>query len=207
MKNNQFKFVMIAALALLSTGVFAQTQFAVGIKAGPNFASLNRDESPGENYKNRTGFHAGAFALIKLSKIGIQPEVVFSQQGSTFKYSGSPDLKSNFSYVNIPIMVKLYTIAGINIQAGPQFGILTSAKQEDYNVATGQITEDNIKEDMKKSDVSLALGLGWDLPFGLSIDGRYNWGLSDINSGASASSIKNQVWQFSIGYKLIKLGK
>lgn len=207
MKNNQFKFVMIATLMLMSTGVFAQTQFAVGIKAGPNFASLNRDESPGENYKNRTGFHAGAFALIKLTKIGIQPEVVFSQQGSTFKYSGSPDLKSNFSYVNIPIMIKLYTIAGINIQAGPQFGILTSAKQEDYNVTTGKITEDNIKDDMKKSDVSLALGLGWDLPFGLSIDGRYNWGLSDINSGASASSIKNQVWQFSIGYKLIKLGK
>jgi hypothetical protein len=48
--------------------------------------------------------------------------------------------------------------------------------------------------------------VGWDLPFGLSIDGRYNWGLSDINSGADAASVKNQVWQFSVGYKLLKFG-
>ncbi|MDH4296510.1 MAG: PorT family protein, partial [Cyclobacteriaceae bacterium] len=56
------------------------------------------------------------------------------------------------------------------------------------------------------TDFSLALGVGWDLPFGLSIDGRYNWGLSDINSGADVSSVKNQVWQFSVGYKLFKFG-
>ncbi|HEY9049634.1 MAG TPA: porin family protein [Ohtaekwangia sp.] len=207
MKNNRLKFLMIAVLTLTSAGVFAQAQFAIGIKAGPNFANLNTSEGVGANYKNRTGFHAGAFALIKLSKIGIQPEVLFSQQGSTFKYSGSPDLKANFSYVNVPILIKLYTIAGINIQAGPQFGFLTSAKRENYDSTSGQVTEQSIKNDVKKSDVSVALGLGWDLPFGLTIDGRYNLGLSDINSGASAESIKNQVWQFSIGYKLIKLGK
>ncbi|HEY9006089.1 porin family protein [Ohtaekwangia sp.] len=207
MKNNRPKFLMIAVLTLISVGAFAQAQLAIGIKAGPNFANLNTSESVGTNYKNRTGFHAGAFALIKFSKIGIQPEVLFSQQGSTFKYSGSPDLKANFSYVNVPILVKLYTIAGINIHAGPQFGFLTSAKAEDYDSTTGKVTEQSIKNDIKKSDVSLALGLGWDLPFGLTIDGRYNLGLSDINSGASTSTIKNQVWQFSIGYKLIKLGK
>jgi hypothetical protein len=149
----------------------------------------------------------GAFALIKGSKVGFQPEILFSQQGSKFKYSGSPDLKANFSYVNIPLIVKLYTIAGINLQVGPQIGLLTSAESEDYNISNGQITKADIKDDLKKTDVSLALGVGWDLPFGLSIDGRYNWGLSDINSGAATSSVKNQVWQFSVGYKLFKFGK
>lgn len=205
MKKKNLMFIA-GALLCLSTGAFAQAEFAVGIKGGPNFASINTDASAGENYKNRTGFHAGAFALIKLSKVGIQPEVLFSQQGSNFKYSGSPDLRSNFSYVNIPVILKLYTIAGINLQAGPQFGFLTSAKQEDFNISTGKVTEKDIKDDLKKSDVSLALGVGWDLPFGLTLDGRYNWGLSDIRSGAG-NSVKNQVWQISVGYKLIKLGK
>jgi hypothetical protein len=185
---------------------YSQTEFALGIKAGPNFANINTDASAGENYKARTGFHVGAFALIKGKKVGFQPEIIFSQQGSKFKYNTSdPSLKANFSYVNIPLILKLYTVAGINLQVGPQIGLLTSAKQEDFvSGQSGPITERDIKDDLKKTDVSLALGVGWDLPFGLTIDGRYNWGLSDINSGASTSSVKNQVWQFSVGYKLFK---
>ncbi len=191
----------VLALVIVSSAAFAQ-EFGIGIKGGPNFANIDTESSAGENYKNRTGFHLGAFALIRGEKIGFQPEILFSQQGSTIKYSGSPDVKSNFSYVNIPLMVKLYTIAGINLQVGPQIGLLTTAEVDD----------EDIKDELKKTDFSLALGVGWDLPFGLSIDGRYNWGLSDINdnvgqgSGASVGSIKNQVWQFSVGYKLFKFG-
>jgi hypothetical protein len=197
-------------LALLLTGLslysFAQAKFAIGLKGGPNFANIDTEAGAGENYNNRTGFHLGAFMLLRGERVGFQPEILFSQQGSSFKYSGSPDLKANFSYVNIPLVVKLYTVAGINLQVGPQIGLLTSAKVEDFDSASGQVTESDIKNDLKKTDLSLALGVGWDLPIGLSIDGRYNWGLSDINSGADASSIKNQVWQISIGFKLLKFG-
>ena len=189
---------IIVTLVFIGASIssFAQAKVAIGIKGGPNFANINTDASAGENYKNRTGFNFGAFVLFRGEKIGIQPEILFSQQGSTIKYSGDPDVKSNFSYVNIPLVVKLYTVAGINLQVGPQIGLLTSAKIDDSDV----------KDQLKSTDFSLALGVGWDLPFGLSIDGRYNWGLSDINSGADVSSVKNQVWQFSVGYKLFKFG-
>ena len=188
---------------------FAQAEFSIGLKGGPNFANINTNETPGANYESRTGFHLGAFALIKGEKVGFQPEILFSQQGRKFTYSGSPDLKENFSYVNIPLIVKLYTIAGINLQVGPQIGLLTSAERE--NFSSGVVTKQDIKNDLKKTDLSLALGVGWDLPFGLSIDGRYNWGLTDNENGynslgsvGSPSSVKNQVWQFSIGYKFLK---
>ncbi|WP_276372070.1 porin family protein [Chryseolinea sp. H1M3-3] len=194
------KIIITLLFAGASLYSFGQTQFAIGIKGGPNFANINTDASAGENYNARTGFHLGAFALIKGERVGFQPEVLFSQQGSKLKYSGNPDIKTNFSYMNIPLILKLYTIAGINLQVGPQIGFLTSAKQE---LPTG--TQD-IKDDLKKTDISLALGVGWDLPFGLTIDGRYNWGLSDINSGAAPGSVKNQVWQFSVGYKLFRSG-
>jgi len=210
MKNVTKVFFAAALIAGISFSAAAQIQLAVGVKAGPNFAKINTDASAGENYKNRTGFHGGAFVLIKATKIGVQPEIIFSQQGSKVKIDGD-NFESNFSYVNIPIIIKLYTVAGINIQAGPQFGFVTSAKtpiEDQLNPGTYKMTD--IKDKMKSSDITAALGLGWDLPFGLTIDARYNLGLSkifkDVPSG-STDNAKNQVIQVSLGYKLIKLGK
>lgn len=192
--------ILVAIVALTSVGALAQ-QVGIGIKAGPNFARLDANSSLASNYSNRTGWHAGAFVLFRGERIGFQPEVIFSQQGSKFDYSGTPDLESNFSYVNIPLIVKLYTIAGINLQVGPQIGFLTKAEWES---PTG--TED-IKNDLKSTDISLGLGVGWDLPFGLSLDARYNLGLNDnASSGAPVSDLKNQVIQISAGYKLFKFG-
>ena len=114
------KIALFFSIMLVSTLSWSQAQLSFGLKGGPNFATLDTKSSPGLNYKNRTGFHAGAFALIKLTKIGIQPELIFSQQGSTVRYD-SKNYDANYSYINIPVMLKLYTIAGINIQAGPQF--------------------------------------------------------------------------------------
>jgi hypothetical protein len=207
------KIIITLLLAVASSYSFAQTQFAIGIKAGPNFAKIDTDAGAAENYESRTGWHAGAFLLVKGQKIGFQPEVIFSQQGSKFKYSGSPDLEANFSYVNIPLIFKLYTIGGINLQIGPQIGLLTSAEKEDFSgTQGGPVTKEDIKNDLKKTDISLALGVGVDLPFGLTLDGRYNWGLTDnddgvvTNSGAPIGQLKNQVWQISVGYKLFQSG-
>ena len=189
---------------------YSQAQVAIGIKAGPNFSTVDTKASAGENYKNRAGFHGGAFVLIKAAKIGIQPEVVFSQQGSKVEIN-SQNFESNFSYVNIPIILKLYTVAGINIQAGPQFGFITNAEtpiQDQLNPGTYRV--EDVKDKMKSSDFTVALGLGWDLPFGLTLDARYNLGLSKIYDDAprnQTDDAKNQVFQFSLGYKLIKLGK
>ena len=196
--------LVAVSLVLLSAGAMAQ-EVAIGIKAGPNFAKLDANSSVATNYSARTGWHAGAFVLFRGERVGFQPELIFSQQGSKFDYSGSPDLKSNFSYVNIPLIVKLYTVAGLNLQVGPQFGFLTKAEWE-----TPAGTQD-VKDDIKKTDFSLGLGVGWDLPFGLSIDARYNLGLSDnydgpTGSGAPVSQLKNQVIQVSAGFKLFKFG-
>ena len=124
----------------------------------------------------------------------------------------SENFESNFSYVNVPIILKLYTIGGINIQAGPQFGFITNAEAPVYEqvAGSGTVTVRDVKDRMKSSDFTVALGLGWDLPFGLTIDARYNLGLSKIYDEAPSQQTddaKNQVFQLSLGYKLIKLGK
>lgn len=193
MKKTTLAFAVV--LLVVAQG-FSQAQFALGLKGGLNFAKFDASDVGG-SLKNKTGFNGGAFALIKLTKIGIQPEIMFSQQGSKFEFDGS-NIESNFDYINIPVILKLYTIAGINIQAGPQFGFLTRA----------EIDGTNVKDSFKGSDLSLGLGLGWDLPFGLTVDARYNLGLSKIDETDPAfDAVKNQVIQLSIGYKILKLGK
>ncbi|MBL0743456.1 hypothetical protein [Chryseolinea lacunae] len=72
------KIIIVLALVAASVGAYAQASVAVGIKGGVNFAKLD-GTSASNTFKNRTGYHFGAFTLFKFSKIGIQPEVMFSQ--------------------------------------------------------------------------------------------------------------------------------
>lgn len=199
------KNIFLSSLfVLVGLSAYSQAEVAIGIKGGLNFANLSVSQSGATNYNNRTGYHFGAFALFKFGKIGLQPELLFSKQGSKYSVSTS-DFDSNFDYINIPIILKLYTVAGINIQVGPQIGFLSGAEAKQ---TIGSVTTTtNLSNFYKKNDISLALGLGWDLPFGLTIDARYNLGLSAINDGLNTNDTKNQVIQVSAGFKLFKLGK
>jgi len=179
-----FLFLIFSGLSFYA----AAQGFSLGLKAGVNMSNLDGFEDS----KNYTSFNAGVFGLIKLSKIGIQPEVLYSVQGTKVD-----DFKTELSYVNIPVMVKLYLAGGFNLQAGPQFGFLTSAKTDG----------EDIKDLVKSSDMAACVGLGWDAPFGLLFDARYNIGLNDINNSEDVEgAIKNKVIQISIGYKLFKFG-
>lgn len=205
MKNKISIYVLII-LAFVSFQTFSQVQVALGIKGGLNFAKIDGSSSLGDNYKNRTGYHGGAFLLIKIAKIGIQPEVIFSKQGSNYDFSSS-NVEANYDYINVPIIIKLYLVAGLNLQVGPQFGFLTAGE---LKTTAGSIsTTADAKKYYSGADISAALGAGWDLPFGLTIDGRYNLGIKNNQSSDAslAPDYKNQVIQISLGYKLFKFGK
>lgn len=194
--------ILICSIAFIGSAS-AQAGLRLGIKGGLNFANLDSDLA-GFDTESRTGFHGGAFATIKISKLAIQPEIIFSQQGSEFQ-TDLGNLESNFSYVNIPVLLKLYLIGGLNLQAGPQFGFVTSAEGDELEALYGV---DDLKDAYKGTDVSLGLGAGIDLPFGLTFDARYNLGLSDVNDlDGAEGEIRNQVFQLSVGYRLIELGK
>ena len=200
------KIVAILTLFIVvgSVPAFSQAQFALGIKGGLNFANLDIKGSTSSNYENRTGYHAGAFALIKITAFAIQPEILFSKQGTQYTVS-TTNYEANFDYINVPIMLKFYLPLGLNLQAGPQFGFLTTCEIKQTVGSTTSVQD--AKDFYKSSDVAASMGLGWDLPFGLTLDARYNLGLSDINEGSNNNSTKNNVFMISAGYKLIKFGK
>jgi hypothetical protein len=71
-------------------------------------------------------------------------------------------------------MLRYSPVKVFNLHAGPQFGMLLSAKQEcDGN-------SEDIKDGLKGLDFGLGIGAGVDLPMGLGFSARYVAGLSNI---------------------------
>ena len=191
----KYIYTIILSMAVFgaSHAQYGQNNFYAGIKGGLNYSSLNTKV----NSNTKTGFHGGGFATLKLSNVAIQSEILFSQQGAQLTLDGQ-DIDANYSYLNIPVLLKLYVAGGFNIHMGPQFGYIRSANR----VFKGD--KQDYKERLKESEISLAMGAGWDLPMGLTIEGRYNLGLTEIYKYPSQSTAaKNQVFQISLGYRLL----
>ncbi|RMG66720.1 MAG: PorT family protein [Bacteroidetes bacterium] len=182
------KLLLLSLSLLLSLGLSAQN-FGLGLKGGLNRATFSTELDASA----RTGIHAGAWASIRSGKWGLQPEVLFSQQGATVTVN-TEALENNFDYIVVPVLIKRYLVGGLNIQAGPQFGFLTLA----------EIDGNDVMASYKSSDVSVTFGVGIDLPARLSLSARYTLGITDIADAASVSAAQNQVFMVSLGLALIK---
>ena len=183
------KKILIILLSIVAINCISFAQkIDIGVKGGVNFTKLDNHDI---HTSNKTGYHFGAYSLFKFANLGIQPEIIFSQQGSQV------DLADwDTKYLNIPIILKLYLGAGFNLQGGPQFGFLNKA----------ELDGNSIKENLKTADFSVGLGVGWDTPIGLKLDARYNLGLTDNSDDPAYATIKSQVFQLSLGFGIFKLG-
>lgn len=212
------KKILLSAVVLLSTISFAQ-DVKFGAKVGLNISNLSGDV---EDTKSLIGAHLGGFAEISISeKFAIQPELLFSIQGakseyseSDIDYSYSEETKTKLNYLNVPLLAKYYVADKFALLAGPQFGILMSAK-EDYKFSeTLSGTTDSgsesidAKEFYKSLALSFNLGASYSITENFFVDARYNLGLSSIAKDftdefgdSSSLKIKNNVFQFSVGYK------
>ncbi|MEM0938926.1 MAG: porin family protein [Bacteroidota bacterium] len=194
MKKTSVTFVFV----FISFISFGQFNVELGLKGGLNVSYNNIDDFDTESI---TSYHAGIFGLVKLGKIGIQPEILFSDQGAEIDFGPRGESEIELLYINAPIMGKYYLVEGINLQFGPQLSILLDSELDDTGVEL----------ETTDTDFGLAFGAGWDAPFGLKVDARFILGLTDINDSSDASfsqvDIQNRNFQLSIGYRLFKIGK
>ena len=174
-----------------------------GFKGGLNLANQisNQVSFPigvATNDKNRVSFHAGIYSqLIVGNKFGIQPEVIYSQQGA--RDSNYPANNAMTTYINVPIMLRYEILRKVDIQSGPQMGILVNARFSN-GVSNRELY--NSKE------FAWAFGSGIDLPWGLRLTLRYILGRSNIinnnaqfyNRGQQPQHIytANKVFQISV---------
>src|SRR4030095_265233 len=117
---------ILFAILLLSLSVLTRAQDThFGIKAGMNVSSL--DVKDGGDSESRVGVHIGGLAHVHLSPhFGVQPELVFSQQGGE---SGNTKWKIN--YLDIPVIFQYMTGTGFRFQTGPQLGFAVSSEVKD----------------------------------------------------------------------------
>lgn len=215
------KLFFIVGITALSTLSLHAQEVRLGAKAGVNFASMGGDNT--EPYKGLTAYHIGALVEIPLSeRIAVQPEVLYSAQGSKFEYNQrirdadvTTSTKNKLGYINIPIMAKYYIINGLSVEAGPQIGFLVSANSESELKLHGDIDptianeikqkfsseEQDISDRTKSIDFGVALGTSYRFDMGVFVGARYTLGLSNINdiSGYEAKN-QNNVFQLSAGY-------
>jgi hypothetical protein len=183
---------LFAGLLIFNSTHAQQSTVEFGLKGGLNFANLNIESN--HNSKTRTSLNAGLLAHFHLNhNWAVQPELVFSGQGSRY----NSDRTDKLSYLNIPINVQYMFDNGFRLQTGPQIGFLLNAKSD-----VGDL-EIDIKDGLKSTDISWTFGVGYITPGGFGVDARYNLGLTDISE--TDYSVKNSVFQLGIFYQFRKI--
>lgn len=182
------KKIFLAAVLFIATSATIQAQLLqIGVKGGVNFASQTGDAFPEQNFDKEgiTSFHAGLVAELKLlERFSIQPELLYSTQGATYKNAVS-EFKNELGYISIPVMAKFYLTDSFSLEVGPQASFLVSEKN-DFDV-----------EDAETFEFGLNAGLGYKITKNFFVQGRYGLGLTEASKNAD---IKNSTVQLSAGF-------
>jgi hypothetical protein len=226
------KLMMIAAMMVATMTANAQFEpgtFSIQPKLGgtgawltnmpdldvplTDYHSIKLDKQP------TGGFIIGGEVEYQLTKMfSIAAGVNYAQQGSGWKDEDLningvkmdiKDAKIELAYVNVPLVLNAYLFKGFAVKTGVQFGFLTSAdlkatmRAEKGNVSNKVEFDKSVKEDFKKFDLSIPVGVSYEFKVPIVIDMRYNIGLLDINKNKEQGdpTIKNQMLQITAGYK------
>jgi opacity protein-like surface antigen len=196
--------VTMLCILLLSLQLPAQ-EWNFGIKGGVNISSFTGSDADDLGMESRTGFHAGGLIEGKFSEtFGAQLEILYNSTGA--KWEGliedefgnefQGELTFKLDYISAPILVKYFLLQNMSLETGPQisFEINSEIEAEAEGVSVSLDSED----ETNKVDFAWVFGLGYDLPYGLMVQGRYYIGLSDIYD---ETNMKHSVLQISVGYK------
>lgn len=152
--------------------LITSAQNAIGVKGGVNIASLS--EFTG---RSRVSGHGGLFLHHTINKNWcFQPELLFSGEGQRY-FSNGAEHTLALDYLQLPLMIQYYPVPNVYLEAGPQFGVLLSARDK---VDEFDEPHANVKGDFSTAQVALGVGLGLKASEKIIFYGRYNFGLTDV---------------------------
>ena len=166
----------------------------LGILAGWNNASTSADEF---DTKSVSGFYAGAVWEHKfVPSVRFHSGLVYNQNGYRLKDKNTNLENVKYSYLNVPMIGK-FQVANFYALLGPQIGVRLGGK---YTFDDGT-PDQKIKGDFKSYDVAAQLGLGFNVAI-IGIEGRYNWGLTDLNKTDGGAAVYNRYFELGLHVKL-----
>lgn len=191
------KKIILTAIAVAAFSFANAQQTRFGVKGGLNLSTVVGGDV--DDTKTLVGFHVGGFAEINIvEKFFIQPELLFSAQGTKVDGGFGGDVDFKLNYLNIPVLAKYYIVDNkFSVEAGPQLGVLLSAKAED----------EDIKDVTRSVDFGFNIGAGYNFTDNLAVGLRYTIGLSPLTDEDVDStddyydSAKNSNLALSLSYK------
>lgn len=198
------KLLLTIVVVFFATYSFAQ-KFSGGVKAGLNLSD-QKFSSDGivVGHKLKPGFHGGLFFTAMINeKFAIQPEVLFSMQGSKLEFDlFDTDYKTSFNYLAVPILARYNFTDRLSAHIGPQIGFLMSAEIEASDGT--QTTTSDVKDDYKTMELSAAVGGEFEIVAGFGAGVRYVFGLTNISEDSvdDDTKVKNSIVQIYLKYRL-----
>jgi hypothetical protein len=204
------KRLMIVSLAVLFVAALIPQNLSAGfgIKGGyalSKFAAASPDPIP-FIFGNLNSPVGGIYFSLGLGPLAIQPEVLYVRMGSEYEIDEANNVKWQFDYVQVPVLLKLKVIP-----LGPIRPVIYAGGYGAYLIkANGVMTVDGVPGDgtdisdaYQKYDYGVVGGVGVDfkLPgITFSVEGRYNYGLKNIYADpAAGDSLKNRSMMALVG--------
>jgi hypothetical protein len=173
--------VPVAALVLAGALLAPDAASAqVGLKAGLSSASISFSPEGGSpeltRMRRQTGLAGGLVVLLAGNRAGgLQIEALLVQKGARNLLRVDDSMR--LTYLEIPALIHLDVVqhdpGAVYVVAGPSVGFNVQASYEDEGAA------ENIREDIRKTDVSLHVGGGVEHR-NLVVEARYYWGLRRV---------------------------
>lgn len=133
--------------------------------------------------------------------LAVQVEVLYSQQGRKTKSFPSGIYTLVLNQINVPILLKYPIFKKFSVVGGGYLGHVVTAHEFSSDARDFK----NKVEGYHNFDSGLIIGLEYKFKFGLFIESRYMYGLSDVSKVEFPDSniewiYKNRVFQAGIGY-------
>ena len=195
------KIFLLIVFGFLAIQGFSQKN-GFGLKAGLSSTQVDFKDPGFVPMDSQTGYHFGIFARMGGAGFFVQPELLFTQTSGSFGINipgfSNPNqtVTSEFNRLDLPIMMGFRFLRIIRFMGGPIASIDINSTLKD--------AANTIKNvEFKKATLGYQAGVGIDIG-NLSIEGKYEGGLSQVTDNIATISTDNRVnqWILSIGFKI-----
>lgn len=206
----QIKRLLFVMLLIIITQP-TQAQFSVGLLGVMSSSDLSGSAPSETKYTGRTGLGGGLILDYKITdEVTLSLQPMYLPKGTTVSYDllsyeeERDSVDAKFSYITIPIMVKIKASKVAYVTGGFDIGYLQSATATVINADS----EKDISDNINSTDVSVNFGVGFTFEvesFNLFFEVRYSQGLfnasnyPEYNDDDISSDFKNTGTQILFG--------